>query len=388
MAVISILSGFAAMVVAIKILKKVQWALLVAIFFTALMAFRLDYIFSSFVLTVKHPNFYEVLGVIYGIYLIADTMKKSGNSKKFADSIKEIFNSKQSMALMPMMLGLLPMPGGAMFTAPMVRDIGDENKIDRLTSATVNYWFRHSMEFFWILYPAMVIYSALSGISLTRLLLLHLPIGIVGIVSGWFYYKIGKFEINHNLTNWKNLVVSLIPIFTIMIGVVAGIPGWLVVITVSLIYSFYYKNLKGIINIKWEVFLLLLFVFWYKNFIESSNLSVDFVRQLQDINLNPWWIIIISPLIIGLITGITQAAFSITMPIAITLASAELVSLVPAAVSTYYFSVIGVLFSPVHLCLLLSGEFFEVKMGKIAKKMIVPLIFCTIMYGIIFYITL
>lgn len=386
MPIFSILAGFISMIISIKLFKHVQWALLIAIFVTAILSSNIKYISDAFFITGSQVDFYKVIAIIYGILLISNTMRISGKSDDFAKNIKHIFSSSPSSALMPMFLGLLPMPGGAMFTAPMVRDIADKSQIDRLTAATVNYWFRHSMEFFWILYPALVMYSALTGIPLTTILIVHLPIGLAGIISAWLYFKIGKIKINHDLDSWKNLFISLFPILIIIIGVTSGLPGWIVVLITALTYSLYYKNYKGIINPKWSVLILLFFVFWYKNFIEISDLSENFVIQLQYLGMSPWWIIALSPIVIGLITGITQAAFAVTMPIAVTLASTGVIELIPAALTTYYFAVIGVLFSPVHLCLLLSGEFFNVKLSKICKKMIVPLIFSTITYIIIFFL--
>ncbi|PNR99503.1 hypothetical protein X928_07075 [Petrotoga miotherma DSM 10691] len=377
MAVVSILSGLISMVISIKLIKKVHWAILIATIVTALVSLNLNYIGSSFLETITQSDFYEVIVVIFGIYLLSDTMKATGNSQKFAKNIRTLFNSRQAVGLMPMMLGLLPMPGGAMFTAPMVKDIADESNINRVEATAMNYWFRHSMEFFWILYPALILESALTGISLTKLLLIQLPIGLFAIIGGWIYFKNGKISLKRDKKLWKELFESILPILIIIVGVIASLPGWLVVLTVSLIYTFYHKNYKDLLNIRWETVLLLLFVFWYKNFVTVSNLSNDFVDNLTTWGVSPWWIIMISPIIIGLITGITQAGFAVTMPIALSFVEAGVISLVPVAITIYFFSVLGVLLSPVHLCLLLTSKYFEVDMFSVIKKIIIP-IFCAI----------
>jgi hypothetical protein len=378
LAVVSILSGLISMVISIKLIKKVHWAILVATIVTALVSLNLNYIGSSFLETITQSDFYEVIVVIFGIYLLSDTMKASGNSQKFAKNIRTLFNSRQAVGLMPMLLGLLPMPGGAMFTAPMVKDIAEESNINRVEATAMNYWFRHSMEFFWILYPALILESALTGISLTKLLLIQLPIGLFAIVGGWIYFKNGRISLKKDKELWKELFKSILPVIIIIVGVIASLPGWLVVLAVSLIYTFYHKNYKDLLNIRWETVLLLLFVFWYKNFVTVSNLSNDFVENLTTWGVSPWWIIMISPIIIGLITGITQAGFAVTMPIALSFVEAGVISLVPVAITTYFFSVLGVLLSPVHLCLLLTSKYFEVDMFSVIKKITIP-IFCAIM---------
>gem|GEM_PF-264555 len=378
MAVVSIISGLISMVISIKLIKKVHWAILIATIVTALVSLNLNYIGSSFLQILSQSDFYEVIIVIFGIYLLSDTMKASGNSQKFAKNIKALFNSRQAVGLMPMLLGLLPMPGGAMFTAPMVKDIANESNINMVEATAMNYWFRHSMEFFWILYPALILESALTGIGLTKLLLIQLPIGLFAIIGGWLYFRIGKISLKRDKELWKELFESILPIIIIIVGVIASLPGWIVVLTVSLIYTFYHKNYKDLLNIRWETVLLLLFVFWYKNFVTVSNLSNDFVENLTMWGVSPWWIIMISPIIIGLITGITQAGFAVTMPIALSFVEAGFIPLVPVAITTYFFSVLGVLLSPVHLCLLLTSRYFEVDMFSVIKKIAVP-VFCAIM---------
>ncbi|WP_113074886.1 DUF401 family protein [Petrotoga sp. 9PW.55.5.1] len=373
------------MVISIKLIKKVHWAIFIATIITAIVSLNLNYIGRGLIETLTQKDFYEVILVIYGIYLLSDTMKRSGSSQIFAKNIESLFNSRQAIGLMPMLLGLLPMPGGAMFTAPMVKDISDENKIDRVEATAMNYWFRHSMEFFWILYPALILESALTGINLTRLLLLQLPIGLFAIMGGWIYFKNGKIKVKKDKDNWISLFKSILPIIIIIIGVVSSLPGWIVVLIVSLVYTIYNKNYKDILNIRGETILLLLFVFWYKNFITVSNLSNDFVGNLTLWGVSPWWIIMISPIVIGLITGITQAGFAVTMPIALSFVEAGIIPLVPVAITTYFFSVLGVLLSPVHLCLLLTTKYFEVSIYSVIKKIIIPIICAIIGYILIMF---
>jgi len=380
LAVVSILSGLISMMISIKLIKKVHWAILMATIVTAIVSLNLNYIGSSFLQTITQSDFYEVIIVIFGIYLLSDTMKASGNSQKFAKNIEGLFNPRQAVGLMPMLLGLLPMPGGAMFTAPMVKDIADENNINRVEATAMNYWFRHSMEFFWILYPALILESALTGIALTKLLLIQLPIGLFAIIGGWVHFKNGKVSLKKDKKLWKELFESILPVLIIIVGVIISLPGWLVVLTVSLIYTFYHKNYKDLLNIRWETLLLLLFVFWYKNFITESNLSNNFVENLTNWGISPWWIIMISPIIIGLITGITQAGFAVTMPIALSFVEAGAISLVPVAITTYFFSVLGVLLSPVHLCLLLTSKYFEVEMFNVIRRITIPVFYAIMGY--------
>lgn len=71
--------------------------------------------------TLTQNDFYEIIIVIYGIYLLSNTMKAMGNSQSFANSIKYLFTPNQAIGLMPILLGLLSTPSGAIFTGPWLK---------------------------------------------------------------------------------------------------------------------------------------------------------------------------------------------------------------------------------------------------------------------------
>jgi len=57
-----------------------------------------------------------------------------------------------SLILIPAAIGLVPMPGGALFSAPMVGQAVVEDNWAPAWKAAVNYWFRHILEYWWPLY--------------------------------------------------------------------------------------------------------------------------------------------------------------------------------------------------------------------------------------------
>ena len=48
-----------------------------------------------------------------------------------------------SLILIPAAIGLVPMPGGALFSAPLVGEAVQEKKVLPEWKVAVNYWFRH-----------------------------------------------------------------------------------------------------------------------------------------------------------------------------------------------------------------------------------------------------
>ncbi len=115
-----------------------------------------------------------MLALMTGIMAFSAGMKKAGAMDAFARSLCELVPSRRvAMAAAPLFIGTLPMPGGAILSAPLV-DAMDPRRIrgsDTLTAA--NYWFRHCLELAWPLYPAFILTSSLSGLGVGRLMALN-----------------------------------------------------------------------------------------------------------------------------------------------------------------------------------------------------------------------
>ena len=85
-------------------------------------------------------------------------------------------------------------------------------------------------------------------------------------------------------------------------------------------------------------------------------------------------IAIILPALVGLVCGITIAFVGTTFPILISLiistgrGDSMLAYMMLAIVSGF----VGVLFSPLHLCLMLSNQYFETSLAKVYRYLLPP----------------
>ena len=79
------------------------------------------------------------------------------------ESIPAIF---RILVIFPVLIGLLPMSGGAILSAPMVKSMGMHHKQYGAHLSYINYWFRHIREYGWPLYPGILLATALSGVDL------------------------------------------------------------------------------------------------------------------------------------------------------------------------------------------------------------------------------
>jgi hypothetical protein len=75
------------------------------------------------------------------------------------------------------------------------------------------------------------------------------------------------------------------------------------------------------------------------------------------------------PLVTGLLTGLTIGFVGATFPLIISLADGGTAGAVTFAFAAGF---TGVLLSPVHVCLVLTREYFGADMGGIYRKMLFP----------------
>jgi len=91
-----------------------------------------------------------------------------------------------NLVTFPALVGLLPMPGGAIFSATMVKNLGHEHRLSSAHLSYINYWFRHIWEYWWPLYPGILLTTALAGVDLWHLAPFTGPLTIVALAAGYW----------------------------------------------------------------------------------------------------------------------------------------------------------------------------------------------------------
>ena len=372
MSILTIICSLVVLIIMQKFTKNIILAILGAVGTIIAFRFDLNALFCAFIIPLQDLDLYKLLGTVFFIYLFSNALDLSGDAKRFAASSKALFDDRTSMAFMPMMIGFLPMPGGAMFTAPIVKMIGDEEGFSNDYMMVINYWFRHVVELFWPVYPAFYILTALVGIELAPFSISMIPIFLIATLSGWLLFngfRMPKVK-KATLKELKGLWIVFFVILTGIMILVFNLEGYLALgINIGGYFLFrrtcLMKSLLGALK-KWDVFLLLFLFFVYKYYLTEVNLTQDIAIELNRIGLNIHLLTIILPLLIGMSTGITQSAVGITAPLLITLGAN------PAMM--YFAAVAGVLLSPVHLCIVLTGNYYKSDLTKVFLK-ILPLLF-------------
>ena len=380
MATLSIILGLTSLIVSQYFFKKIQLSILVAVIVTGLVGsfHNLSNFYTAFFSTIGDLSFWKVMITIFSIFLLSELMKNSGDVDRFSANLQHIFmGSELIIAMVPALIGLLPMPGGAMFTAPIVKEVGERLNIKSSKQMIANYWFRHVMEFFWPMYPAIVLLSAFAQKDVRQLFLYQAPFGILAFGLGIFFFITNKrLKFQKDGRKFFRLFYHIWPILTVIIFIFFfKIEGYLSVLIVALLYGFMnFKVLKRsfLRSLKYDIFILFFLVFFYKSFLNVSGISNEVPNEIYNLGISPLVLIPILPMISGFLTGVTQASIGMSFSaiagiIAIT--SHPLIGYITA----YFFGVFGVLLSPLHLCLILTVEYYKVSF-KTVYRLMLPII--------------
>jgi hypothetical protein len=143
----------------------------------------------------------------------------------------------------------------------------------------------------------------------------------------------------------------------------------LVILSLLVFYKYNLKNILRTIKygITKEVIFIVLGTMLFKFMMESSgtvsHLSAYFTEK--GIPLLP--ILFILPFISGLLTGLTVGFVGSTFPLLISISGGAHLNEITFAFASGF---VGVLLSPVHLCLVLTREYFKADMWGVYKRII------------------
>jgi integral membrane protein (TIGR00529 family) len=308
------------------------------------------------------------------IRVFENVMRKNGIMQEMMDSFRGmVMDRRILMASMPALIGLLPSMGGALFSAPMVEEAAKGIKTTPEKKAFVNYMFRHPWEFISPLYPGLILASAITAHSLRDLIIVNLPYAVFLIAGGviWGLKGLGLQKEGFKKISKKGLV-SFLPLLLIILMVMVfhldlSISMGAVIIGLFVILRYSLKKIVQSVRegFSWEIVVIILGVMTFKAVLTSSgavtNISTFF--SAEGIPILP--VLFILPFLSGILTGLTIGFIGSTFPIIMGLENAHHLSAISFAFASGY---VGVLLSPVHLCLVLTREYFGAAMSGIYSK--------------------
>ncbi len=325
-----------------------------------------------------------LIAALFTILFFSNLLKETGRMSEILEGFTHILKDiRVVIAILPAMIGLMPLVGGALVSAPMVVEGSDQLKLSPERRTFINYWFRHVWEYILPTYPALILAAALVGVPVRKLGWINLPLTPVAILSGAMigFWGIsnskGGGKVSQRTSVWK-LLKNLLPLIfalALVIGfkVELAYAFGLTILGMILFYrmnpKLVLKALKGSLSI--ELFLTVVTVMGFKKVLESSQAILTISTFLSFSGVPFRLIAIFVPLTVALMTGMTIAPIAIGFPILIPLFQND-PDFLNYMMLAFASGIAGDLLSPFHLCLVLTKDYFHAEWKGIFNLLWVP----------------
>jgi integral membrane protein (TIGR00529 family) len=401
-AIVRILLVFAFVLFAIR--KKISLGnafIMGALLIGVLFGLKPSSMVGAVIASIIMPKTLSLAAVVTLILVLSSSLELGGQMERLLDNFRGLVsNPRLNLAIFPALIGLLPMPGGAVFSAPMVKELGGKSQLRPDQLSFINYWYRHIWEYWWPLYPGILLSVTLADINLWEIIMFTWPLTLATVIFGSLSIK--GADLKHARKTAEEgrsaapFVRELVPILmVILIGLGAGIllshlfpglniakeTGLIIALVITIGYVWRQNGMtKDTIRTVIidphlvKMFYMIIAILIFKGMLEDSHAVQAISGEFMELSVPLLLITVLVPLIVGGITGITIAFVGSTFPIIIPLVysmgegSFVLAYVILALVSGF----VGVLLSPLHLCLLLTNQYFDVTFARVYRHLVLP----------------
>jgi integral membrane protein (TIGR00529 family) len=339
------------------------------------------------------------------IFILAKTMQETGAITKLINSLRTFFSRGGTLAVIPAVYGLMPVPGGALFSAPLIDKEGDKYKLKKEQKNFLNIWFRHVWFPIYPISSAMILICSVkfSEVPIENLILANLPSFLGVILIGFFFLTRFTKDVSQSpitkVRDYHGLVFILPPVVPLLfyplnfLGL-SETRCFLIGVSFSLLLLFillrintktYVLTMKKsfTLNLAFAIFGILIL----REMIQISQMHVLVTETMQNLAFPALFIVILIPFLLGTLTGYNLGAVALSYPLVDPFFAFTGIQLIGLTSLVFMSSLIGYLISPIHLCNVLSSEYLKTDTTRM-YKMLLPAAFIILLLQILFVILL
>jgi integral membrane protein (TIGR00529 family) len=327
----------------------------------------------------------NLVGIFWLVIYLGHFLKKKEYFRIMIDALKRLVPEERLiLALPPAFIGLLPMLAGAMLSAPIVEEAGGRWKLDPAKKTFFNYWFRHIWEYCWPLYANLIIAAAVLKVPISRISLHQFPFTVlaagVGVVvlfrlvpalprekhDGRALDAVGRF-----LFSLWPILLAIALIFGLRLSMILALGA--TALMTQIVSRLALKERAGLLlrSLDWKSGLLIVSVMVFKKILEVSGALESVTRAIPAHSVWAYVLLFAAPFIMAWLTGVNQAFVGISFPMLLPIFGAgnpDMVLVMFAYVSGF----VGILLSPVHLCLATTLQYFKASLRDVYKILLAP----------------
>lgn len=344
----------------------------------------------------------SVVLATFGIMLMSQLYKETKTIDRLSESLSKIINNPKIVSsVLPAVIGFLPVAGGALMSAPLVKTETEKLGLKPEKKAYINIWFRHTIFPVYPISQILILTAALTGTTISLIIMRQAPVVIVMVVAG---YLIGFFGVSYEVGNddsglkslnsqLKNFLIAFSPILATIIVVVGLSPiletivgaagldetgfeflklgldvvaatfiGLAVLVAISRpsrkVFSRPFRNpgIYGIVFAAYGAFLL-------RSVTVASGMPGIFENVITSWHIDETFLLTVIPAALAFLTSSPLGGVSISYSIIGGIVTFSTRTAALLYISTY----LGYVIAPTHLCFIFTVDYFKCKLVKVYK---------------------
>lgn len=341
-----------------------------------------------------------LLVVVASAMTLSGLMEIKGLLARLAATMEGI-GPRLAMHLVPAVIGLVPMPAGALVSATALGGLTQRLGLSPERGTFINYWFRHIWEFSVPIYPTIIVTSAVLAVPLvlvakTLAPMTALVIALGVILSYQLLKKTPRIEgqakgsarsIAYTLLKASWHILMLIVLIFSRVDAMIAFPLTLVLLVGQQRPN--WPELKEAFRygLNPRILLLLYAVMLYKATIESSGIAKMLIADMEAAGLPPSIMLVGLPLLMGLGTGYGPAFSGLALPLLVPYIVVDSGIKTSALMLAFVSGMAGQLLSPMHLCLILSAEHLKANLIGVYRYVLPLTLVTEVIVILIYYMT-
>jgi integral membrane protein (TIGR00529 family) len=339
------------------------------------------------------------------IFILAKTMQETGAITKLIDSLRTFFSKGGTLGIIPAVYGLMPVPGGALFSAPLIDKEGEKYNLQKNQKNFLNIWFRHVWFPIYPISSAMILICSMkfSGLPIQMLILANLPafFGVILIGSLFLIRYTRKtpgttIKIVKNFTGLKYILPPIVPLLFYPLKLIglSETRCFLIGVAFSLLLLYFLIDLDSkkycaIIkkSFTWNLIFAIFGIMILREMMKVSQMHVFITEAMHNLAFPALLIIILIPLLLGTLTGYNLGAIALSYPLVEPFFALTGIQLIGLTSLIFMSSLIGYLVSPIHLCNVLSSEYLKTDTTRM-YKMFLPAAFTVLFIQTLFVLVI
>lgn len=324
----------------------------------------------------------QTLIVVLEIGILGSILKQYGILDKIVGALEQLIPSKKVLIMiLPAIMGLLPVPGGAFLSAPFVDSLGTSMNMSGERKTVINLYFRHFSSFVLPYSTTMLaIATALNGVNVYTLILLNMPFVLAMMIGAYFMYVRSAPEVRAEGRGdagkaIKDVLIYMSPIYmAFILNAVVGLQMYqsiflCILLTFFIIGKDKSKYLSSFLKgIDIGTVLMLTGVYFMQNIVKQLDVVMSSVGGLLSGSSVITFMLIV-PLVglaFGLSTGISLVPMGILLPFVAGMNLSPMAQMVYASYILCW-CFFGYYYSPFHMCQLLTVKYVGCDTGAVYK---------------------